>query len=322
MSGTDKRKTEAISTSSGKDQTIRRLRVGDSAILHSSSQSYKRKGVMDNKTIRIHMNNLIQTGLLLALAACSSGSSGGPDCRFNEAWVNGQCTVEFIIPPITIPDGIWRGVDSGGRDVVAFVNRFSSFQFVDGFENQGSGFLAVGTGDVVDSNFRLVTQRGATFADGTTAADCTFSGSLIERQTLTVTEICMTSAGLQFQEILILTFDALYDRDSSLAIIAGMYETPTGNVLSIASDGTIFVQDAVSGCVTNGQVSVAVSFTNMYFYAYGIDNCNGPDAIWNGSSFSGLAVLDNTFSPESLTVAVIGEVGGVAISLVVENERL
>jgi hypothetical protein len=277
---------------------------------------------MDNKTVRTNTSNLILAALLLAMAACGGGGSGGPDCRFNEAWLNGQCTVEIIIPPLTIPDGIWRGVDSDGLDVVAYVNRFRSFQFVDGLGNQGSGILGVATGDVVDSNFQLVTQQGETFTDGTTAADCTFSGKFVERQTLTVTEKCMTSTGLQFQETLILTFDTLYNRDSSLEIIAGMYQTPTGNVLSIASDGMIFSQDAASGCVTNGEVTVTVSFTNMYFYEYGIDNCVGADAIWNGSSFSGLAVLDNTFSPESLTIAVTGEIEGVAISLVVEHERL
>lgn len=260
-------------------------------------------------------------GLAITMAACSSGS-GGPDCRFNEAWLNGQCTVEITIPPITIPDGIWRGVDSGGREVVAYVNRFSSFQFVDGFKNQGSGVLVVETGDVVSSNFQLVTQQGATFADGTTAADCTFSGTITARQTLNVTENCRTDTGLQFQEILILTFDALYLRVSSLATIAGMYTTQAGSTLSIASDGEIFVQDNLSGCVTNGQVGIAVSFANMYFIDYRIDNCTGAGAIWNGSSFSGLAFLDNTFSPESLEYAAIGEVGDVPVSVVVRNDRI
>jgi len=262
-------------------------------------------------------------GLAITMAACGGSSDdGGPDCRFNEAWENGQCSIEIIIPPITIPDGIWRGVDSGGRDVVALVDRFSSFQFVDGFKNQGTGTLVVGTGDVVDSNFQLVTQLGATFADGTTAESCTFSGTVIERQTLTVTENCITDTGLQFEELLKLTFDALYNRDSSLTIIAGTYQTPVGSTMSIASDGLIFVQDPISGCVTNGQVRITVSFTNMYFFDYEIDNCTGGDAIWNGSSFSGLAFLDNTFSPESLEYTVIGEVGGVPVSLVVRNDRI
>ena len=135
-------------------------------------------------------------------------------------------------------------------------------------------------------------------------------------------ESCATSAGLQFQEALTLIFDALYNRDSSLEIIAGMYETPMGNVLNIASDGTIFVQDAVSECVTNGEVRITVTFTNMYFYEYGIDNCVGPDTIWNGSNFSGLAVLDDRFSPEVLEFAVLGEVEGALVSVVARNDRI
>jgi hypothetical protein len=178
------------------------------------------------------------------------------------------------------------------------------------------------TDQFVDSDFRLVTQRGETFADGTTSADCTFSGTIIERQTLTVTENCVTSGGFQFQERLILYFDILYNQDSSLATISGLYETTTGNVLSIDSDGAIFAQDPVSGCVVNGQVGVTTSFANIYTYDYNIDNCDGPDAIWNGSSFGGLAVLDNTFSPEQLIVAVIGEVGGDSVSVVEVYERL
>lgn len=268
-------------------------------------------------------NRMALIGLAIAMVACGGGGGGdGPDCRYNEDWLNGRCSVGFTLPPITIPDGIWRGVDSGGRDVLAIVNRFSSFQFVDGFKNQGAGFLVVGIADVVDSNFQLVTPLGATFSDGTTAADCTFSGTVIEQQTLSITENCKTSTGLQFNESLILTFDAQYNRSASLAIIAGTYQTPVGNTMSIGSDGAIFEQEAVSGCVTNGQVGIAVSFGNTYFFDYGIDNCTGADAIWNGASFSGLAFLDNTVLPEVLEYAVIGELGGVPISVVVSNDRL
>ena len=65
-----------------------------------------------------------------------------------------------------------------------------------------------------------------------------------------------------------------------------------------------------------------VTSSNMYPYDYDIDNCDGPDAIWNGSSFSGLAILDNTVSPEVLEYAVIGVVGGVQVSVVARNDRI
>ena len=278
---------------------------------------------IETRVIGPMLHVLLLATALLSTACGGGGSSGGPDCRFNEAWINGQCSVdEITVTPFTLPGGIWRGVDSDGRQVVAFVTVFGGFQFVDGSGNQGSGILTVGDGDTVASNFQLVTQLGDTFADGTTAADCTFSGTIIERQSLEMTENCTTAAGLQTQEMLSLNFDVLYNRDASLAIIAGMYETPVGSILNITSDGVIFVQDAVSGCVSNGQASITLSNANIYLYEYGIENCMGPDAIWNGSSLSGLAVLDNTVSPELLTIAVIGELGGVAISLAGENVRL
>ena len=159
-------------------------------------------------------------------------------------------------------------------------------------------------------------------ANAHAAAVATTIATAVVTQSLTMTQSCVTTAGFEFQESLVLQFDTLYNRDASLAIIAGMYETPAGSILSIASDRAIFVQDAVSGCVTTGQVSMTLSNANMYLYEYEIDNCTGADAIWNGSSFAGLAVLDDRTSPESLMIAVIGEVGAVAVSLFVVNQRV
>jgi hypothetical protein len=277
---------------------------------------------MDTRTRRTALHNYLLSGLLLTMAACGGGSTGGPDCRYNAAWENGQCSVSFDFPDLTIPDGIWRGVDSAGRPVVAYVDRFSLFHFVDGLGNQGAGFLSVGSGEVITSSFQLVTERGTPFSDGTTSAACTFAGMIVERVSLTVSQDCVTTSGLRLRQSLNLAFDPLYSRESSLAIVSGLYATPSGSVLEIAADGTTFMQDAASGCVANGQIRITVSFTNMYRYAYEISNCTGPEVIWNGASFSGLAILDDTFAPEILTFAAIGEVQGVPVSLVVDNDRL
>ena len=164
-----------------------------------------------------------------------------PDCRFQDAWINGQCVVEIIIPDIALDGGIWTGSDSSSRAVTLYISRFSSFQFV----------------------------------DGTTAADCTFSGTLVERQTLSIAENCTTTSGLQFQDVLQLTFDPLYERDTSLLTIAGMYRSSAGSNMDIAADST-------SGCISNGQIRVTVSTPNMYVYEFEISNCVNADAIWNG----------------------------------------
>lgn len=281
-----------------------------------------RAGEMKTNRFTGSGNTFWLMSLLFPLAACSADSGNGPDCRYNEAWLSGQCRVDLTIEDFIIPDGIWRSEDSSGRDVVVFVNRVSGFQFVDGLGRQGAGIISIGEGSTVYSSFQLFTQQGESFADGSSVADCSFSGTIIERQALTMFESCLTSAGLQFEEELSLSFDPLYSQASSLERVAGLYETPTGNVLDIAPDGTIFAQDARSGCVTNGQVRTIVSFTNMYLYEYGIENCSGPDVIWNGTGFSGLAVLDDRMSPEVLEFAVLGEVKGTPVSVVSKNLRI
>jgi hypothetical protein len=67
-----------------------------------------------------------------------------------------------------------------------------------------------------------------------------------------------------------LTYDgAVYERDSSLATIAGNFETLDPNsgtmiMLNINTDGTIFVQVPSTGCVLNGAVELIDSRFNAY----------------------------------------------------------
>ena len=174
----------------------------------------------------------------------------------------------------------------------------------------------------VTGNFQLVTEFGFTFVDGTTLADCTLSGTVTERQTLSVTMNCTTTAGLQDQITVVLDYNALYERDSSLATIAGMYDDGSGIVTDIASDGAIFEQDPFFGCVTNGLVSVINNEFNAYDYQFGISNCTGPSAVFNGSNFFGFASLDNTTARETLIVAATGEVDGILVSVIIVARRL
>ena len=91
------------------------------------------------------------------------------------------------------------GIDSDGAEVVALVTETGRFHFIDEFLSQGFGVLSVSNGNDVTSDFQLVTEFGFAFPDGTTLADCTLSGTVTERQTMTVTADCTTTAGLQDQ---------------------------------------------------------------------------------------------------------------------------
>jgi hypothetical protein len=180
----------------------------------------------------------------------------------------------------------------------------------------------VSNGNDVTGNFQLVTEFGFTFPDGTTLADCTLSGTVTERQTMSVTVNCTTTAGLQDQITVVLDYNALYERDSSLATIAGIYDDGSGVVTDIASDGTIFEQDPVSGCVTIGQVSVIDPAFNAYDFQFGFSNCIGQDTILNGSNFVGIGILDNIVTAEVLIVAATGDIAGTLVSMVIVAERL
>ena len=91
---------------------------------------------------------------------------------------------------------------------------------------------------------------------------------------------------------------------------------------SIASDGTIFEQDPIFGCVTNGLVSIIDSDFNAYDYQFDISNCTGQLANLNGTRFFGMASLDNTATQETLKVAATGVVDGISVSVVIVAIRL
>ena len=246
--------------------------------------------------------------MMIAVSSCGGGGGGGGVAPSSPANVS--------------PGGIWIGVDSNGGDIVAIVTETGRFHFLTLDDlSQGSGIISVSNVNNLSGNFQLVTQLGFVFPDGTTLANCTLSGTVTERQTITVTVNCTTTAGLQQQNTATLSYDATYDLDSSLARIAGNFQGINA-VLNIAGDGTIFAQDAVTGCVINGQVGIIDAAFNAYDLGFTYNNCLGQEAILNGSTFSGIAVLDNTGNPEVLIVTAIGTVGAVLVSFIQALDRI
>lgn len=101
-----------------------------------------------------------------------------------------------------------------------------------------------------------------------------------------------------------LTYNALYDRDSSLATIAGNFREPNGTVVSVDASGNIFSQDATTGCVVNGKASIIDSRYNAYDIQYTFSSCIAELTVLNGVTFTGLGTLDNTAVPEQAVIAV------------------
>ena len=273
---------------------------------------------MDTKTPVTTVKALQLCGLLVLMQACSTESDDGPDCRYNEDWLNGRCSAN-LSPPAT-PSGIWSGTDSEGGDVLLLVSVGGTFQYVDASGNQGAGFFPAESRIV--SGFELVSPLGQSFADGSTLANCSFTGSLVERETIDLTQECTTSLGLRFSETLAFDFNALYDRGSSLATISGTYQMAPGSVLGIDADGAAFMQDAATGCITNGRITVMVSRSNLYRVELQQEGCTGAEAVLNGWDFRGFALIDDTAAPAALVVATIGDAGGTAVSLLQHGTRL
>jgi hypothetical protein len=118
-----------------------------------------------------------------------------------------------------------------------------------------------------------------------------------------------------------LEYDALYDRDSSLATIAGNFKQANGTVVSIDAAGNVFSQDATSGCVVNGKVSVIDSRYNAYRFEYTVSSCSGELDVMNGATFGGLGTLDNTVSPEQAVIGLTYQSNSKALGLIQVLQR-
>ena len=263
--------------------------------------------------MKIFARILAHLGPALLFAACSGGGySPAPSP-----------------PPPNLPPpasnvsrgGIWAGVDTDRVDVIALVTETGRFRWVNEFFDQGFGNLNVDSDGEIASTFQMVTQLGSTFIDGTTLANCKITGTLIVRQTMAVTVNCTTTAGLQSQSTITLNYNSIYERDSDLSVIAGIYDD-AGLVLDVDANGVIFEQDPTTGCVTNGQVSVLDPEFNAYDVQFQFENCSGQSSVLNGASFAGMATLDNSVSPEALIVGATGEVSGSLVALFGISERL
>jgi hypothetical protein len=248
------------------------------------------------------MYRLIAVLGTLILTACSSG---------------GGDAAPPAPPPVNQSvGGIWQGVDNSGNDIVALVTEDGEFRFLDMTnEAQGFGTATVANGNAVTLSYTFVAPLGFTLDDGSTSATCTGSGTVQERQALSVSVNCTTALNNAYTASAALTYNATYDRDSSLATIAGLYDD-LGNVLSIDSNGVLFEQDANDGCVFNGQVSVVDPAWNAYRFTFTVSNCTGQYAPMNGSSWTGIATLELEGNTNTLIAGFSGTVQGVTYSII------
>ena len=247
---------------------------------------------------------IIAVVFVFALAACGNG----------ESKLSGPLPSE---PPADQSvGGIWEGVDTDAMTIVALSTESGRIRFINDTWRQG-----VGTATVDDTSvtigYTLVPRFEAVLPDGSQSALCVATGTVHERQSLDLTTDCTTESGMASSSSVTLTYNGLYDRDSSLSAIAGTYDD-FGSILTIDSNGLLFEQNASTGCVLNGQIDLIDGEYNVYDMAIDISACRDVREIFNGSTFTGLATLDNSGNPEVLFAGLTGAVDGVIVSRVFE----
>jgi hypothetical protein len=257
-------------------------------------------------------------GVASLLASCGGGSTlGGSTTGSGTSGGGGGGSTSNATP-----GGIWRGTDSvSGLQVTGLVDESGNFHFLRGDGVQYVGTTVV-TGTSLTANFDGIVPVGFTFADGSHHGTGTISATIQARKTISATTTFKTDSGNSSTGTLDLTFDGLYDRASSLTTLSGNFTNAANNaVLTVGTDGTLFSQDAASGCVLNGSASLINATYNLYKVQFDYASCAGQNSVLNGVQLTGVATLDNTVVPERIVAGVTGQSGNITYSVVLQLNR-
>jgi hypothetical protein len=175
-------------------------------------------------------------------------------------------------PPYDSPGGYWVGSWSG-EPGVALVDEAGNFTFIANDGEQYPGAVALSgtsfTGSMQGFTPGAFPNYGVPNPLGLSV---TFSGTIVPRQIFSGTATFVPTP----TQVTSLTFNPLYYVPSSLATISGTYtESATGTAFTISADGTVFAQDATTGCVINGTVSIINASYNVYAIQVSYANCTG-----------------------------------------------
>jgi hypothetical protein len=256
------------------------------------------------------MRSIIFFGVAALIVACGGGSGG-------------DGSTNAVSPPSipnASPGGYWVGTDSDNESVVALADEDGLFYFLDGRFENASGLLSVSNIDSIRGAFSLTQPPG--IPDPTLGSDCKLDGSIVERTSMTLDASCKASGDQQVLTTFTFAYDARYERESSLTTIAGNYDYDVGGILNIAEDGTVFSQDDVTGCITNGRVLLNNPAFNVYNIAMQYTDCSRLDPAVHREQMFGIATLDNNVSPEQLLIIVTARIEESTVAIASAADRL
>jgi hypothetical protein len=244
----------------------------------------------------------------LGLLATGCGGGGGDDGDDGFPRDDG-----FQIPNAAV-GGWWLGTtviaDQGTYELIGIVAENGRAYFL-----QEDGIMYWGTvrssGNQVTGTFSGAGIMGTEFWDGALSGTGSLSGTVQARALLSGTSVFTTTLNNSSNSAFSLGYQQIYDDDSSLELIAGNYVDVLGlyaGVLNIASNGDVFLQDPISGCVVNGRIAIINSAYNAYDVRLTYSSCTGTEAVMNGATFTGLGSYDDGYG--QLIALVQGTVSG------------
>jgi len=249
--------------------------------------------------------------LAVLIASCGGGGGGG-----------GGSSGGGTTPPIAnaAVGGIWSGRDPiSGANVLGVVSEDGRAQFAifdGGYPTQYWGTLSTNGNSVTSSNFQVAD-------DLTYFGTATISGTISARQSLNLTisftpaagcaaSVCGTARTASGT----LTFSTLYNRGGSLSRVAGNWrDVGTGQIYNINASGVVFLQDAVTGCFVNGQVSTINTNFNAYSATYTFTNCRIPYTALNNTTATGLVTVDDVVTPNRIFLGAQYRASGVTYTV-------
>jgi hypothetical protein len=194
----------------------------------------------------------------------------------------------------------------------------------------GAGTISVAEDNVVSGSFELAGERLLLPTQQGEDLGCSISGTVLERQTLSVDVICADSNGVVYDETLAMMYEgSIYERNSSLDAIAGNYTDPfipSGNFLAISDDGTITGSYNKGGvfCMVNGTAAIVDADYTLIDISLTMSSCIDSFFIsgFEGVQLSGFAIeiMGPTGASGSYIFLLTGRVQGRVYSISVIYE--
>ena len=241
------------------------------------------------------MKNIIILLISLTLIACGGG--GGETATTDTSSDTATQSAS----------GIWRGtvtsvIDGNSYESIGLITEAGEVRFITDDGEQTLGNVTV-DGSTFNASLTSYAPMGSVFTqNNSTILSGTASGTVKEKSSLSGSANYSGSVTSTFT----FTYDSIYERDSSLSVIAGVYSDSDGSgyteTYSIDSLGNISGSDS-DGCQFSGRIQILNSNFNVYRINLTVTNCGEAN-----DTYSGLATLldENGSTNDTLAVSFSG----------------